>query len=122
MSMIRRVMAAFAITLLAMAVLAGHPAQAAVMRAEGSSSSSPCGAGTTPPSTYQHVIWIWMEDNALAKVIGNAAAPYITESRKAVRLRQGLARQRHRRRIQLRPGRRRSQLQLRDDPCDGANR
>jgi hypothetical protein len=78
MSMIRRVMAAFAITLLAMAVLAGHPAQAAVMRAEGSSSSSPCGAGTTPPSTYQHVIWIWMEDNALAKVIGNAAAPYIT--------------------------------------------
>ena len=71
-------MAAFAITLLAMAVLAGRSAQAAVMRAEGSSSSSPCGTGTTPPATYEHVIWIWMEDSALAKVIGNAAAPYIT--------------------------------------------
>jgi len=39
----------------------------------------PCGwSGATAPATYQHVIWIWFEDNHLTSVIGNPAAPYIT--------------------------------------------
>ena len=37
-----------------------------------------CGWATSAPTTYQHVIWIMFEDNVLSSVIGNAAAPYIT--------------------------------------------
>ena len=40
--------------------------------------TAPCGWATTPPTTYQHVIWIWFEDSHLNGVIGNSAAPYIT--------------------------------------------
>jgi len=70
----------------AMAFLASETVQAGPMlplgttvAATSGSPYNPCGtAQTAPPTTYQHVIWIWMEDNALSKVIGNAAAPYIT--------------------------------------------
>ncbi len=44
----------------------------------GAVQTAPCGWATTPPATYQHVVWIWFEDSRLANVIGNAAAPYIT--------------------------------------------
>jgi hypothetical protein len=40
--------------------------------------TAPCGWAATPPIIYQHVIWIWFEDSHLTSVIGNAAAPYIT--------------------------------------------
>jgi phosphatidylinositol-3-phosphatase len=39
--------------------------------------AAPCGTTTTAP-TYQHVIWIWMENHSYSAIIGNTAqAPYI---------------------------------------------
>lgn len=39
--------------------------------------ASPCGTTTTAP-TYQHVIWIWMENHSYSDIIGNTTqAPYI---------------------------------------------
>ena len=39
--------------------------------------SGPCGSLTAPP-TYQHVIWIWMENHSFGDIIGNTSqAPYI---------------------------------------------
>jgi hypothetical protein len=40
--------------------------------------SSPCGTAATPPSAYDHVVWVVMENHSYAEVIGNAAAPYET--------------------------------------------
>ena len=36
-----------------------------------------CGTKTGPPSTYAHVIWIWMENHSYSQIIGSSAAPYI---------------------------------------------
>jgi phosphatidylinositol-3-phosphatase len=47
---------------------AGGPAAAAT--------SGPCGTLTTAP-TYQHVIWIWMENHSYGDVIGSSSAPYL---------------------------------------------
>lgn len=38
--------------------------------------SSPCGTETATP-TYRHVIWIVMENNSYASIIGSGAAPYL---------------------------------------------
>ena len=39
--------------------------------------SGPCGIAATP-HTYQHVIWIWMENHSFSDIIGNTSqAPYI---------------------------------------------
>lgn len=40
--------------------------------------SGPCGAlaTQTPPATYAHVVWIWMENKPYSDVIGSSAAPY----------------------------------------------
>jgi hypothetical protein len=36
-----------------------------------------CGWAASPPATYQHVIWIWMENHTWPQVLGDAtAAPY----------------------------------------------
>jgi len=43
--------------------------------------ASPCGTTATPPSTYDHVVWVVMENHSYSEVIGNASAPY--ESRLA---------------------------------------
>jgi phospholipase C len=39
---------------------------------------SPCGGSATPPTVYDHVIWIWMENKPYHQVIGNSQAPYET--------------------------------------------
>jgi hypothetical protein len=58
---------------LAIAVLAGC----------GGGSSSPAGiCGTrdgAPPATYDHVVWIWMENHSYGQIIGSDAAPYINQ-------------------------------------------
>jgi phosphatidylinositol-3-phosphatase len=37
----------------------------------------PCGTVTAPP-TYQHVVWIWMENHSFTDIIGNKSpAPYL---------------------------------------------
>ena len=39
--------------------------------------SGPCGTATAP-HTYQHVVWIWMENHSFSDIIGNKSqAPYI---------------------------------------------
>src|SRR6516164_1031721 len=39
--------------------------------------SGPCGTATTP-HTYQHVVWIWMENHSFSDIIGNKSqAPYV---------------------------------------------
>jgi hypothetical protein len=44
------------------------------------SATTPCGTATTPPATYEHVVWIWMENKAFSAVLGgNASAPYMNE-------------------------------------------
>ena len=38
--------------------------------------SGPCGTATAP-HTYQHVVWIWMENHSFSDIIGNKSqAPY----------------------------------------------
>jgi Phosphoesterase family/Concanavalin A-like lectin/glucanases superfamily len=50
-------------------------AQTAVVTS--ASAAGPCGTSDTAPSTFQHVIWIWMENKSYNQIIGNtAAAPY----------------------------------------------
>jgi hypothetical protein len=41
--------------------------------------SGPCGTATTPPSTYDHVIWVLMENHSYNEIIGSSAAPYINK-------------------------------------------
>ncbi len=36
--------------------------------------AAPCGWATAPPTTYQHVIWIWMENHTWPQVLGDRAA------------------------------------------------
>jgi hypothetical protein len=38
---------------------------------------NPCGTAVTPPTTYQHVIWIVFENKAYSEIIGSASAPYL---------------------------------------------
>jgi hypothetical protein len=52
--------------------------QSAASESSSDSTAPACGWATSAPTTYQHVIWIMFEDNVLSNVIGNAAAPYIT--------------------------------------------
>jgi hypothetical protein len=35
-----------------------------------------CGTASTPPATYDHVIWIFMENQGFNQVIGSSSAPY----------------------------------------------
>ncbi len=41
-------------------------------------STAPCGQAAAPPATYDHVIWIWMENHRSNQVIGSKDAPYET--------------------------------------------
>jgi phospholipase C len=38
--------------------------------------SAVCGTAAAPPTTYRHVVWIWMENHSIGSVIGPAAAPF----------------------------------------------
>jgi chitodextrinase len=38
---------------------------------------NPCGTVVSPPTTYQHVVWIVFENKAYSQIIGSASAPYI---------------------------------------------
>ncbi len=39
--------------------------------------SGPCGGASSPPSSWQHVVWIVMENKGFSQIIGSANAPYI---------------------------------------------
>jgi hypothetical protein len=51
------------------AVLSALPGAAAA--------TGPCGTATTPPATYEHVVWIVMENHAYSQIAGSASAPYL---------------------------------------------
>ena len=36
----------------------------------------PCGTAKSPPSRYDHVVWVVMENHAYSQIIGSADAPY----------------------------------------------
>ena len=40
-------------------------------------SAPTCRAKTGPPATYNHVIWIWMENHSYSQIIGSSQARYI---------------------------------------------
>jgi len=41
--------------------------------------AGPCGTSSSPPATYGHVIWVWMENHSYSQIIGSTAAPYINQ-------------------------------------------
>jgi chitodextrinase len=43
----------------------------------GPPSSGPCGTTTAPPSSWQHVVWVVMENKQYGQIIGSPSAPYI---------------------------------------------
>jgi len=65
------------ILLIAAIVLATGTATGVTAASPAVAASGPCGTATTP-HTYQHVIWIWMENHSFTDIIGNKSqAPYI---------------------------------------------
>jgi phospholipase C len=42
-------------------------------------SHGPCGLQSTPPARWEHVIWIWMENESYDQVIDTASARYLTQ-------------------------------------------
>jgi hypothetical protein len=41
--------------------------------------TGPCGTALTPPATYDHVVWIVMENHSYSQIIGSSSAPYINQ-------------------------------------------
>jgi hypothetical protein len=41
-----------------------------------SAAAGPCGTAASPPPSYDHVVWIVMENHAYSEVVGAAGAPY----------------------------------------------
>lgn len=41
--------------------------------------SGPCGTSTTPPTSYQHVVWIVMENKSYGEIVGSSSAPYLNQ-------------------------------------------
>lgn len=58
---------------IAAAMLAGLPVVAVAPAA----SRAPCGRASAPPATYDHVVWIVLENHAYSQIIGSSQAPYI---------------------------------------------
>jgi len=63
----------------ALPLLAGSPAAVAAAtaaRPAPAAASGPCGTLSSAPA-YTHVIWVWLENHSLDKIIGSAQAPYL---------------------------------------------
>ena len=41
--------------------------------------AGPCATAATPPATYDHVVWVVMENKPYSGIIGSANAPYINQ-------------------------------------------
>jgi surface antigen len=61
------VLAGLAVTIGAQAGTSSHARPAALAKT--------CGALTTPPARYSHVIWIWMENHSFGQIIGRLDRP-----------------------------------------------
>jgi fibronectin type 3 domain-containing protein len=58
---------------------AGNRSTKSSLTATTAACTPPCGTSVSPPATYQHVIWIWMENKSYNQVIGSSSAPYINQ-------------------------------------------
>jgi hypothetical protein len=54
-----------------------RPPPRAVDRTTAVDATTPCGHETTPPETYEHVVWIWMENKDTDDVLTSPQAPFI---------------------------------------------
>lgn len=41
--------------------------------------AGPCGTALTPPATYDHVVWVVMENHSYSQIIGSSSAPYVNQ-------------------------------------------
>jgi phosphatidylinositol-3-phosphatase len=41
--------------------------------------AGPCGTALSPPATYDHVVWVVMENHSYPEIIGSSSAPYINQ-------------------------------------------
>ena len=57
-----------------------HRASPATPTPPVSGAASPCGARTTPPDRYDHVVWIWLENHTSGQVFDHA--PYLDTLRR----------------------------------------
>src|SRR4051794_29421761 len=62
--------------LLAFGLALGLLAAAAVTPARAAGGDQPCGRRPAPPRTWDHVIWIWMENHTYDQVIDQRSAPF----------------------------------------------
>ncbi len=62
-------------------VLLSTAATLALLGVSGATAASPCGRATTPPATYEHVVWVVMENKPYSAIIGSPTAPYINRLR-----------------------------------------
>ncbi len=65
-----------------LAALAASFLTALVLAAAGAgtpAAAGPCGGQARPPAHWQHVVWIWMENESFADVAGSSSAPYLTQ-------------------------------------------
>jgi phosphatidylinositol-3-phosphatase len=66
-----------AVALATIGTATGMAAGSPVAASPASAAAGPCGTAATPHS-YQHVVWIWMENHSFSDIIGNKAqAPYL---------------------------------------------
>jgi phospholipase C len=58
--------------------LTGHPmADSSPAAPAVPTASHPCGTASQPPATYDHVVWIWMENHSYGSIVGSTQAPYL---------------------------------------------
>ncbi len=53
------------------------PAESSIATSTAPTPSGPCGRNSAAPATYDHVIWIWMENKDSNEVLDAGAAPFI---------------------------------------------
>jgi hypothetical protein len=41
--------------------------------------AGPCGTAASPPASYDHVVWVIMENHSYSQIIGSPSAPYINQ-------------------------------------------
>jgi hypothetical protein len=62
-----------------LSVLPGTPGRPGTSGTSGTSAriGPPCGTAAKPPATYDHVVWVVMENRAYSQIAGSPSTPYI---------------------------------------------
>ena len=61
-----------------LANIAGMAAAILAVGAAAATPRAPCGTAKAP-ARWQHVIWVWMENESFSSIVGSPSAPYITK-------------------------------------------